>query len=675
MRAFSLFFGLVAGLFLGYCGLSWRLAAVLLFAGFGLLVAKKQKEAGAFLLAFMLGGVVGFIKINPAALSKTTFRGVVIEAKSNYYILQSGLARYYVYEEGNTRQFGDFLEIYGNSKDFVRTSYESQFNFSSYLAGKGVFKEISAYTSSLRFGLPLRLREWELSFLAHFDANTSALLDAILFAHKDYTSSSIALASSLALLTLYSSSGIFYGLYCRAIHHLALLKLSERGALIVELLGASLLLPFDLCKIGILRVYLGLLLRLINVLAFKKRYSYLEILSWSGILLAVIDFHMVYQRGYLLGFGVALVLFFSREWIERKTKRWRPFYSSSLLYAMLLPVSLSSGDGLHVFYPLFSTVSLPLVALFGGLGYLSFLSLPFTHLLSGYATFLNGVLTFFSQLDLKVPLPGFSEAFIVSYYALFIAVRYFADLGYLKVEYGLYFGLLGLYCVSLIPIIPALTDQVSFINVGQGDSIVIRDGFTTVMIDTGGNLKFDMAEETLIPYLRKERIYHIDYLIASHGDFDHIGAKESLMAKYSVGTFINEASSFPLSVGNLYFTNYNVYGGGEENEESLVLSLNFMGYQWLFTGDAPISIEKKIVAAHPELDCDILKLGHHGSDTSSSLEFLQTVTPKVAIVSVGAKNTYGHPSKSVLERLTRLGILIRRTDQEGTITYRKMRSR
>ena len=100
-----------------------------------------------------------------------------------------------------------------------------------------------------------------------------------------------------------------------------------------------------------------------------------------------------------------------------------------------------------------------------------------------------------------------------------------------------------------------------------------------------------------------------------------------------------------------------------------------MGYQWLFTGDAPISIEKKIVAAHPELDCDILKLGHHGSDTSSSLEFLQTVTPKVAIVSVGAKNTYGHPSKSVLERLTRLGILIRRTDQEGTITYRKMRSR
>jgi competence protein ComEC len=94
-----------------------------------------------------------------------------------------------------------------------------------------------------------------------------------------------------------------------------------------------------------------------------------------------------------------------------------------------------------------------------------------------------------------------------------------------------------------------------------------------------------------------------------------------------------------------------------------------MGKKWLFTGDAPIAIEKKILERYPDIDCDILKIGHHGSDTSSSYDFLKAVSPEVAIISVGAKNSYGHPSASVLERLDALEIPYRRTDKEGTITY------
>ena len=88
-------------------------------------------------------------------------------------------------------------------------------------------------------------------------------------------------------------------------------------------------------------------------------------------------------------------------------------------------------------------------------------------------------------------------------------------------------------------------------------------------------------------------------------------------------------------------------------------------------GDAPESLERQIIKEHPNLDCDILKAGHHGSDTSSCEEFLKCVTPEVAILSVGKKNSYGHPSDKVLARFDRLGIKVRRTDVEGSITYRQ----
>ncbi len=230
-------------------------------------------------------------------------------------------------------------------------------------------------------------------------------------------------------------------------------------------------------------------------------------------------------------------------------------------------------------------------------------------------------------------------------------------------------ALFGGIALSYLPGANLFSEGVYFLNVGQGDCIIIRDGLTAVMLDTGGVLSFDMAEEVLIPFLRKERIYKIDCLIASHNDFDHIGAKESLMENYKVLDFKSGADSFPLRVGDLYFENANVYSWSEENDSSLVLSLSFMGKSWVFAGDASIATEKKILEDNPDLPCDVLKVGHHGSDTSSSEEWLDALNPKEAIISCGAKNKYGHPHEEVINRLKERDITIRRTDLEGTIRY------
>lgn len=672
MAAFFAFLGAALGFWLSFRFAPWPLIAVALFAILSYFPAKKRKALVPFFVAMALAFLLGLIH-PPVPFGKGNYLGVVIETKSNYFLFQSGLSRYYVYEEGTTREVGDILQIYGNGKALVRTAYESQFNFSDYLFSKGISSEIDPYKINENLRMPLRFREYELSFLTHFDSETRALLDSLLYNRKDYTSTNIVLASTIGVISLFSASGLLYGGILRGFTALLKLRLSDKKSLGVTLLLGTILLPFSFGKIGIFRVYIVFGLRFLNEVFFKKKFRYLDLVSFAGLLLLLIDFHFVYQNGFLLGFGASFVLLFSRDIIERKDKRWRPFYSSLLLYALLLPTSLSSGDGLHIFYPLFSVVSLPFVYLFALLGGLSFISVPFEHVLPFLSNLIGRILSFFNGLDLCLPFAPWSGAFIFFYYLAFLFSLLFADIGYRRMKNLLYFGCLGIYLVSMIPLVPLLSDQVSFINVGQGDSILIRSGLQTVMIDTGGNLHFDMAKETLIPYLRKERIYRIDYLIASHGDFDHIGAKDSFLAHYDVGHYVDSMAAFPLTVGPMTFTNYNVYGGNEENEESLVLSLDFMGYKWLFTGDAPIAIEQKIIAAHPDLDCDILKLGHHGSDTSSCLAFLKTITPDVAIISVGAKNSYGHPSPSVLTRLQSLGITIRRTDLEGTITYRKMK--
>ena len=141
------------------------------------------------------------------------------------------------------------------------------------------------------------------------------------------------------------------------------------------------------------------------------------------------------------------------------------------------------------------------------------------------------------------------------------------------------------------------------------------------------------------------------------------------MQNFDVGRFVDDPSDFPLTIGGLTFQNHNVYSWGEENEDSLVLSFSLLGETFLFTGDAGVAVEKRIIEDNPGLRCTILKVGHHGSKTSTSSEFLQTLKPREAIVSVGAKNTYGHPDPGVISRLKEAGIRIRRTDEEGSICY------
>lgn len=252
--------------------------------------------------------------------------------------------------------------------------------------------------------------------------------------------------------------------------------------------------------------------------------------------------------------------------------------------------------------------------------------------------------------------------------------------------------------------------SVTFLDVGQGDAILIRLPYDQeiYLIDTGGTIRlnkeewqrkkheFSVGNDILIPYLQKEGIKKIDKLIVTHGDADHIGAAQELLSNITVKEVVfgrkeqeailekavkkqaleKEVKISEVGEGESWRVNEAEFfvlapTGKErsENNASIVLWVKLGGITWLFTGDLEEEGEKGLVATYPDLRADVLKVAHHGSNTSSITPFLSAVQPNIAIISVGERNRYGHPHKEVIERFEKMGIEIWRTDKQGAISY------
>lgn len=243
--------------------------------------------------------------------------------------------------------------------------------------------------------------------------------------------------------------------------------------------------------------------------------------------------------------------------------------------------------------------------------------------------------------------------------------------------------------------------KVILLDVNQGDSsvIVLPKSKKAVIIDTGGKQtyylekwqkveKASIADSTLIPFLKSIGINDISYLILTHGDYDHMGEAISLVNNFEVENVIFNCGEYndlekelievleqkninyyscikELNINKykLQFLNTGVYDN--ENDNSSVIYLNYNNYKFLFMGDAGVLREKDISEKYNLSNIDFLKVGHHGSNTSSSEEFINSINPKYSLISVGKNNRYGHPKESVLDILEKSKVY--RTDIDGSI--------
>ncbi len=624
-----------------------------------------KKKACLFLLVFAGGALLGNINLEYNN-DENVYQGMVVDVKENYFIFQSRFEKFYVYEEATTKEFGDFLTIKAQPTDFKSTTYESQFSFADYLKDKGVKRSLDLKDYSINFANPIRIHSQKVNFLNRFDGSAKAMINALLFNEKDYSSEAIKTFDDLNLIYLVSVSGIYLHFIFRATTYVFGLYTSDKVAEAVPILLFSPLAIFAFPRISILRIFMIRSMKYVNDHFLKKRFSYLTLLSSLALFFLILDFHLAYQQAFYIGFLLSLLGVFYRTCIRVFPERKRKYYLAVSAYLFLFPFLCMNQYSLHLLSYPFQLMLTPFFVLFILFSLISVVNIPIYSFVNSYASFLVGIAKTLVKLDLQLPFKV-NEWFFLCYYVLLVMSLYLLEGQRFKHLRNVTIALVCLISISII-LIQLPTNSIYFINVGQGDSILIVNRFKTVMIDTGGNTSFDMAEETLIPFFQKKGINHLDLLVTTHDDFDHAGAANSLIENFKVYKYLKDREDFPYKVGDIYLENINFYDG-DANDSSLVFLLNFMHKKWMLTGDATSQTEQYILKSGINVDCDILKVGHHGSSTSSSETFIKATSPSEAIISCGAKNRYGHPNQDVLDRLAKYNVKIRRTDLEGTISY------
>ena len=235
------------------------------------------------------------------------------------------------------------------------------------------------------------------------------------------------------------------------------------------------------------------------------------------------------------------------------------------------------------------------------------------------------------------------------------------------------------------------TLTVTWLDVGQGDAAVIQCGGQAMLIDGGKPEK----SSYIYAWLQQHGLRYLDVIVATHVDADHIGGLSGALNYASVGTaycpvttgttetfqsFVKylaqrgkqitvptAGATFTLGGAQVQILGP-LHSAEDSNDNSIVLKVSFGATSFLFTGDAERAEEQDLLNAGVNLQSTVLKVGHHGSDTSTSYPFLRAVAPQYAVISVGAGNSYGHPTEAVLSRLRDAGVTTFRTDMQGEIT-------
>ena len=630
---------------------------------------RYKKKIGIICLGIAFIGVgISYIRFD---FQRTDFSGLIIDSHDNYFIILSKGEKLYTYHKNNEYEIGDYVQIKGEKNELDFVTLESQFDFKDYLNKKGVYYQIKTNKITAKFSNPLKIRKTRNKFLSHFSEENQSLIKALMFSERD-SGDDLNSIEKLHLARLANASGIYIYAYLHFISFILSYFIKNKRLKIISLLTLSPYLIFTFPRFTIFRIMVMELARYINEAFLDKKIKSLEITGIVGIFFLLCDYHNGYQMSFILGFSMPILISFIRDSTFMYKRFKKKIIQMVMIYFAFIPFEIKFYNGINPLSLIVQTLFSPLFIFISVLCLICFYGLPIYGFTEFFINGISNLLGWLSKIAFQINVPPFNEWIVFVYMLLYLAYCYYKSIEFIPL-YRLFAGLIvGGLVIYHLPIYNLMTAQVSFINVGQGDSCLVRKGNTTVLIDTGGLSYTDIAKETLIPFFQKQRIYNIDLVITTHDDYDHSGAYDSLKENFYVKQKIDDATKFPVKIGGLTFKNYNSKAAtySEENDKSLVIGFELMNKHFLIMGDAPTKVERQIIKENDHLDCDILKVGHHGSDTSTCEEFIKYLQPKVGVISCGKNNKYGHPKSSVLSILKKYNVEIRRTDVEGTITYR-----
>ena len=416
----------------------------------------------------------------------------------------------------------------------------------------------------------------------------------------------------------------------------------------------------------------------------KLKIKKIDILLLTlGVSLLINPF-IIYDLGYIYSYTITFFLVLSSSTLKKKNKINKIIYISLLSFLVSIPITIYNSFEINIISILLNIILVPIISIIIlPLTILTYIFPILDSILYLFTNTLETISLFISKINItKIIFPKPSLLIIVLYYIIIL-------LSYQNKKY-FYLNIILLIIIYISPYLNSNFEIVMF-EVGEADCHLIKYPYNknTILIDTGKN-EYKIKNE-VIPYLKSIGIKKIDYLIITHGDLDHMGEGINLVNNFKVEKVIFNCGPYndleqelikvldkkkikyyscikELNIDNnkLYFLQTKEYDNENDNSNVIYSELNV--YKFMFMGDAGIDKEKDILDKYNLSNVDVLKVGHHGSKTSSSKEFINVINPKYSIISVGKNNRYGHPNKEVLENLENSKIY--RTDEDGSIMFK-----
>ena len=607
--------------------------------------------------------------------------------KCNYYLESLEELEYLK----NNLKLGSNLKIEGELSKPLNNTIPNNFNYKKYLYYHDIFYTCEASKIDIESdntNLLYDIKNKVISRINSFEKVSNYLLTFII-GDKSYLSEEAMDAyRDNGITHLFAISGMHIGLFSALLLFLLKkVKLKENKRYIIVIIFIWFYVFLTGFAPSVLRA--GLLFTLLTLnKVFYTEVKTLNVLLLTGSILLFVKPEIITDIGFQYSFLTTFGLMYSGSVL----KKHKVLGTSVVAMLFSLPITINNFYTFNllsilinvIFVPFVSVVVYPLCLLTFIFKFLE----PITHLVLTIMEYLNNLCSSISVF--KVVIPKLSIFVIIIYYLvlfIFINKKY-------KICVLLLFAIIFLNKIK--PYIDS-NYYIEFLDVGQGDSILIRSPHSeeVIMIDTGGKMKYEVEEwketkgynisDNTITYLYSLGITKIDFLILTHGDADHLGEAMNIIEKINVKNVKLNEGEYNFGELEILDSGINIvedYNGklnlkilktdveNDENSNSIIIYLDILNTKILLMGDAPKDKELEILEKYDLKDIDIIKLGHHGSKTSSSETFLNVVNPSIAIISSGRNNKFNHPNKETIDTLEKLNIEYYNTQTSGTLSFK-----
>lgn len=680
-------------------GLIYRTHNLLVILGFVLLniyIIKKNPRLITFtyfiFAVFILGLIIREVRYENRILGEKCASFVVIAREEGKLTVKNKNLKYQIYTE-DYYEIGDILWINGEFTDIDSNHLPLLFNYQEYAKFNdlvAIVKKPQIRKTGERFVIAKIQYFFSNYYDSYFSNLSSSYLKALVLGDKNDLDDQVKKdINNLGISHLFVVSGLHVSLLIGIITKI-MNKLFKKTK-IVNLVSTVILIFYALITnlmVSVLRVVLGFIIKNLNQ-EYHLHLKNLDILSVVAILLLLINPYFLFRSSFILSFGLTYALLIGSMLLQDQNFLKSLVKMSLYCQIISLPLVYNFSNKINLLSVFFNLIFVPFV---------SYIFLPVSLIIS-FLPFLNrGYELVIKLFEWLVSLATKISVYInfptvdVGYILIFFIIIYilFKMLEKRKIK-KIIFLILFIYIIIWINAIHFdIYDQIIFFDLPNGEATLIHQAFNrgNILIDTGD---ITTSDNQIVSYLQKRGIKKLDYVIITHSDSDHIGGLVSLMQEIKVKNIITSyyekknifdyyykynphLKIYYFKKGyNFSFKNITInclsptYNLGDVNNNSLVFLLNVNNFKILFTGDIEAQGEKTLDF---NITCDILKIAHHGSKTSTTKEFLAKVQYDTAIIMNGYNNIFDFPSSLVVNRLKEKPYYV--TSNEKTIIYQKL---